>query len=105
MTEVLNTLAEKIDPAHTAIVVVDMQNDFLHAEGAYGRADQSCPAIAALPARLAERGVLFERAEQAATMGGFAAGDEVWRTSIGMSAASGSNSRSLSAVSVCAIQT
>ena len=34
MTEVLRTLAERIDPAHTAIVVVDMQNDFC-AEGGY----------------------------------------------------------------------
>ena len=41
-------------PATTALVLVDMQNDFLHADGAYGRANQSCPAIAALPARLVE---------------------------------------------------
>jgi nicotinamidase-related amidase len=41
-----------IDPAHTALVLVDMQNDFLHPEGAYGRNGQSCAAIAALPARL-----------------------------------------------------
>ena len=34
MTEVLRSLAERIDPAHTAIVVVDMQNDFC-AEGGY----------------------------------------------------------------------
>lgn len=40
-------------PATTALVLVDMQNDFLHPDGAYGRANQSCPAIAALPARLA----------------------------------------------------
>tara|TARA_R110000868_G_scaffold39376_15_gene137188 strand:- start:2316 stop:2915 length:600 start_codon:yes stop_codon:yes gene_type:complete len=40
-------------PATTALVLVDMQNDFLHPNGAYGRANQSCPAIAALPARLA----------------------------------------------------
>lgn len=43
----------KPDPATTALVLVDMQNDFLHPEGAYGRANQSCPAIAALPDRLA----------------------------------------------------
>lgn len=41
-------------PATTALVLVDMQNDFLHADGAYGRANQSYPAIAALPARLVE---------------------------------------------------
>ena len=34
MVEVLRTLDERIDPAHTAIVVVDMQNDFC-AEGGY----------------------------------------------------------------------
>lgn len=40
------------DPTHTALVLVDMQNDFLHAEGAYGRAGQASDAIAALPERL-----------------------------------------------------
>ncbi|MEE2971346.1 MAG: cysteine hydrolase [Pseudomonadota bacterium] len=34
MTEVLTTLPEMLDPAHTAVVVVDMQNDFC-AEGGY----------------------------------------------------------------------
>ena len=34
MVEILRTLEERIDPAHTAIVVVDMQNDFC-AEGGY----------------------------------------------------------------------
>ena len=37
----------------TALVLVDLQNDFLHPKGAYGRAGQSAPASAALPARLA----------------------------------------------------
>jgi ureidoacrylate peracid hydrolase len=39
-------------PARTALVLVDLQNDFLHPDGAYGRAGQSAPAIAVLPARL-----------------------------------------------------
>ena len=39
--------------ARTALVLVDMQNDFLHPEGAYGRNGQACDAIAALPERLA----------------------------------------------------
>jgi ureidoacrylate peracid hydrolase len=39
-------------PASTALVLVDLQNDFLHLAGAYGRAGLSAPAIAALPARL-----------------------------------------------------
>ena len=41
-----------IDPGSTALVLVDRQNDFLHARGAYGRAGQKSAAIAALPARL-----------------------------------------------------
>ena len=42
----------EIDPATTALMLVDMQNDFLHPEGAYGRAGQKSDAIAALPDRL-----------------------------------------------------
>lgn len=41
------------DPAATALLLVDMQNDFLHPEGAYGRAGVSAPGIAALSPRLA----------------------------------------------------
>lgn len=37
----------------TALILGDLQNDFLHPDGAYGRAGQSDPSIAALPARLA----------------------------------------------------
>jgi len=37
----------------TALLLCDLQNDFLHPEGAYGRAGQGAAAIAALPARLA----------------------------------------------------
>ncbi len=33
MTEILSSLPEKIDPAHTAVVVVDMQNDFCAEDG------------------------------------------------------------------------
>ncbi len=44
---------QPIDPATTALVLVDLQNDFLHGNGAYGRAGQKSDAIAALPARLA----------------------------------------------------
>ena len=39
--------------ADTALILGDLQNDFLHPDGAYGRAGQSDPSIAALPARLA----------------------------------------------------
>ncbi len=38
----------QFDPARTGLVIVDMQNDFLHPEGAYGRAGQKSEAIAAL---------------------------------------------------------
>lgn len=42
-----------LHPARTALLLCDLQNDFLHEAGAYGRAGQQDPAIAALPARLA----------------------------------------------------
>ncbi|MEM7423724.1 MAG: cysteine hydrolase [Pseudomonadota bacterium] len=41
-----------IDPARTALMLVDLQNDFVHTDGAYGRAGQTSDAIAALPGRL-----------------------------------------------------
>ena len=43
---------ERFEAETTALVLVDLQNDFLHADGAYGRAGQTSDAIAALPARL-----------------------------------------------------
>ena len=39
--------------SRTALLTIDLQNDFLHPKGASGRAGQSSPAIAALPARIA----------------------------------------------------
>ncbi|MGH7072636.1 MAG: cysteine hydrolase family protein [Stellaceae bacterium] len=39
-------------PSTTALVLVDLQNDFLHPDGAYGRAGASAGAIAALPDRV-----------------------------------------------------
>ncbi|WP_186766375.1 cysteine hydrolase family protein [Phaeobacter marinintestinus] len=42
---------DKIDPQRTALLTIDLQNDFLHPEGAYGRAGQGAEAISALPAR------------------------------------------------------
>jgi len=41
-----------LDLSRTALLLVDLQNDFVHPQGAYGRAGQGAPAIAALPARL-----------------------------------------------------
>lgn len=44
--------AEPIPVSRTALLIVDLQNDFLHPDGAYGRAGQGAPEIAALPAKL-----------------------------------------------------
>ena len=38
-----------IESESTALLIVDLQNDFLHADGAYGRAQQKSEAIAKLP--------------------------------------------------------
>ncbi|MEM9048361.1 MAG: isochorismatase family cysteine hydrolase [Pseudomonadota bacterium] len=40
-------------PDRTALLLVDLQNDFLHPDGAYARGGATCAAIAALPTRLA----------------------------------------------------
>lgn len=45
-------MSETIDPKRTALLTIDLQNDFLHADGAYGRAGQSSERIAALPGRI-----------------------------------------------------
>jgi nicotinamidase-related amidase len=41
------------DLSRTALLTIDLQNDFLHPEGAYGRAGQAAAGIAALPDRIA----------------------------------------------------
>ena len=43
---------EHLDPKRTALLTIDLQNDFLHAEGAYGRAGQTSELISALPGRI-----------------------------------------------------
>lgn len=53
---------QPFDPATTALVLVDLQNDFIHPEGAYGRAGQKSKAIAALPDRLAPVAEAMRRA-------------------------------------------
>ena len=40
------------DPARTALLTIDLQNDFLHPDGAYGRAGLSRADMAALPGRI-----------------------------------------------------
>lgn len=52
----------QFDPASTAVLIVDLQNDFLHPEGAYGRSGTGSPEIAALPGRIAP---LLETVRQA----------------------------------------
>jgi nicotinamidase-related amidase len=42
-----------MNPQAGALILGDLQNDFLHPQGAYGRAGQNNPAIAALPEKLA----------------------------------------------------
>lgn len=42
-----------INPRRTALLTIDLQNDFLHPDGAYGRAGQGAEAIKALPERVA----------------------------------------------------
>jgi nicotinamidase-related amidase len=44
---------DDIPLSQTALLLCDLQNDFIHPEGAYGKAGQSAPAIAAIPARVA----------------------------------------------------
>ncbi len=44
----------RLEPETTALLLVDLQNDFLHPRGAYGRARCTAPALAALPSRVAE---------------------------------------------------
>jgi nicotinamidase-related amidase len=42
-----------VNPRTSALILGDLQNDFLHRDGAYGRAGQTHPSIAALPEKLA----------------------------------------------------
>ena len=44
---------ETWDLTRTALLTIDLQNDFIHPDGAYGRAGQGADSIAALPARIA----------------------------------------------------
>jgi len=46
-------MTQDIPITQTALLLCDLQNDFIHPNGAYGRAGQGAAAIAALPARLA----------------------------------------------------
>lgn len=45
-------MSHDLNPETTALLLVDMQNDFLHPEGAYARGGASAPEIGALTAKL-----------------------------------------------------
>lgn len=45
--QVLDTLEELIDPAHTAIVCVDVQNDFCHPDGHFARHGKDISSVSA----------------------------------------------------------
>ncbi len=45
-------MTDTIDPNRTALLTIDLQNDFLHPEGAYGRAGQTSAIISGLPTRI-----------------------------------------------------
>jgi nicotinamidase-related amidase len=49
---VSNMSVSNMSLSNTALLLLDLQNDFLHPQGAYARAGQTSPALAALPARL-----------------------------------------------------
>ena len=53
---------QDLRPETTGLLLVDLQNDFLHPEGAYGRAGQSTTEIADLPGRLAPLAAALRRA-------------------------------------------
>lgn len=54
-------MVSRIPISKTALLLVDLQNDFLEPRGAYGRAGQSAREIAALPARLRPLADLFRK--------------------------------------------
>jgi ureidoacrylate peracid hydrolase len=49
----LRTLAEKVDPAHAALVVVDVQNDFCADDGAFARIGRDVTVVRAMVPTLA----------------------------------------------------
>ena len=53
--------ADPIAMARTGLLIVDLQNDFLHPNGAYARGGQGAVSIAALPARLRPLADVFRR--------------------------------------------
>jgi nicotinamidase-related amidase len=52
--EVFTELGELVDPAHTALLLVDMQRDFVEPDGAFGRLGVDLSMYAAMRPRLAD---------------------------------------------------
>ena len=50
------------DPGRAALLTIDLQNDFLHPDGAYGRAGQGSEALTALPGRIAPLAAAMRKA-------------------------------------------
>lgn len=50
--EILRTLEQKVDPAHAAVVTVDVQNDFFHDEGFLGKLGAPMGLVQAMAPRL-----------------------------------------------------
>ncbi len=50
--QVFDTIEEMIQPSHTAVLVIDMQNDFAHAEGASGRCGQDIARVRSVIPRI-----------------------------------------------------
>lgn len=48
----MSTDLSTLEPETTGLLIVDLQNDFLHPQGAYGRGGQASAEIAALPRRV-----------------------------------------------------
>lgn len=79
----LSTLVEKVEPKHTALIIVDVQNDFCHPDGAVAKSGQAVSDAQAMVPRLME---LIEAARSGGTLVVFVQvthnelnSSEVWR--------------------------
>lgn len=74
--DVFTELAELVDPAHTALLLIDMQRDFVDPAGMFGQLginlsmyDETRPRLAALLAAARDRGVLVVHVQNTALPG------------------------------------
>jgi nicotinamidase-related amidase len=71
--EVLSDISELADPAHSAVIVIDMQNEIVSTQGGYNRPDRSLPcdpAKHAVTPRFREQVELTQRLLRAARQAG-----------------------------------